>query len=109
MGSGSGEWVGRRHVHSPSPNPQSPIPNPPQPRRARSAAPALRNPDPLDLPLEFDPLLLAHATADLLAQSLDIRGARPAVVDQEVAVHLGDLRVPAAKAAAAGRFDQLPG
>src|SRR4051812_47571237 len=55
----------------------------------------LRHPDPLDFPLQLDSGGLAHAPAHLLAQALDIGGGRRAAVDEEVAVHLRDLRVAA--------------
>ena len=53
--------------------------------------------------------MLAHAAAHLLAQRLDLVAARLAVIDEEIAVELRDLRIPQAQAAAAGGVDQLPG
>ena len=49
------------------------------------------------------------ARAHRLAQALDVLAGGVAVVDQEVAVHLGHLGAADAKAAAAGGVDQLPG
>src|SRR2546423_1730390 len=65
--------------------------------------------DPLDLPFELDAGMLAHARTHGLAQRLDVGGSRAAEVDQEIAVHLGDLRTADREPAAAGGVDELPG
>src|SRR3712207_5702590 len=68
-----------------------------------------RDADPLDLPFELHARHVPHPPADLFPEALDVGGLRLAVVDQEVAVHLRDLRIPAPQAAAPGGVDQLPG
>src|SRR5262249_62190958 len=72
--------------------------SPPPPRPSHS----------LDLPLELDARGLAPAPAHLLAERLDVCGARVAAIDEEVAVHLRHLRVADGEPAAARRVDQLP-
>ena len=49
-----------------------------------------------------------HAPAHRLAQRLDIGGGGAAEIDQEIAVHLRDLRGPVFQATAAGGVDELP-
>ena len=53
--------------------------------------------------VSLDPL------ADRLAQFLDLRGGRPAFIDEEIAMEFGHLGRPDGEAAHAGRVDQLPG
>src|SRR5436190_20144943 len=78
-------------------------------QRIRFAAIPLQNcADPFDFPFQLDSGLFFDAPPYLLAEVLDIRRARIAAVDQEVAVQLGHLRVADDKAAAAGGIDQLP-
>ena len=50
-----------------------------------------------------------HARADGFAKFFDLRGRRPALVDQEIAMELGDLRRADGEAAQARLIDQLPG
>src|SRR5580692_4927362 len=68
-----------------------------------------RHPNALDLPLELDAARLVHAPAHLFAQRLDIGGAGVAAVDEEIAVHLRDLRITDDEPATAGGVDELPG
>src|SRR5262249_30855517 len=69
----------------------------------------LRHSDPLDLPFQLNAGVLLHARAHRLAQRLDVGGAGAAEIDQEVAVHFGNLRIADLESAAAGGVDQLPG
>src|SRR3954454_14758680 len=73
-----------------------------------SIASLSRNPHPLDLPLELYAGMLAHPSADLLAEVFDVARTRAAVVDQEVAMQLRDLRRADAQTPAAGGVDHLP-
>src|SRR5712691_11530435 len=66
-------------------------------------------PDPLDLPFELDAGFLLDASSHRLAQGLDVGGAGAAEIDQEIAVHLRDLRATDLEPAAAGGIDELPG
>src|SRR5437016_6281450 len=69
---------------------------------------AVSDPDPLDLPGKIDAGMLFHPPADGLTERLDVGAARTAEIDQEIAVHLGDLGIADAQAPAAGGIDQLP-
>src|SRR5262249_11917220 len=71
--------------------------------------PTLRDADALDLPFEISAGMRLHPCTDCLAQRLDVGRTRAAEIDEEVAMHLGDLRVADPQAAAAGRVDELPG
>ena len=50
-----------------------------------------RNADALDLPVQLDAGGFLHAGADRFAEFLDLRGGGAALVDEEIAVELGDL------------------
>src|SRR5438105_906344 len=65
--------------------------------------------DALDFPLQRDPVLFSHATADFFAQTFNVGSRRRSEVDEKIAVELGDLRATDPEAAAAGGVDQLPG
>ena len=76
---------------------------------ARWAKRYSRNAEALDLPFELDPARLLDPRAHRLAELLEIGAGGIPLVDEKVAVHLGDLGVADRKPAAAGRVDQLPG
>src|SRR5215207_3499553 len=76
--------------------------------RIHFSARCASDPDPLDFPFELHARHLANAAAYLFAQALDIGRGGGAVVDQEIAVHLGDLGIADAKSPAARRIDQFP-
>ena len=67
-----------------------------------------RNTNAMDLPFERNAGRVVHAMADLFAQTFQVRRRGAAVVDQEIAVLLADLRAAAGQAAAAGGVNQLP-
>src|SRR5215469_1815809 len=58
--------------------------------------------DPLDLPFQLDAGIFLHAPTHRLAQRLDVGRDGAAEVDQEVAVHFGNLRITDLEPAAAG-------
>ena len=66
-------------------------------------------PDPRDLPLQQDAAALAHTSAHLFAEVLDLRRARRAAVDQEVGMQRAHLGIPDPQAPAAGLVDEAPG
>src|SRR5439155_938173 len=65
--------------------------------------------DPLDFPFEADVGFRLDATADFLAQRLDLGACRATEVQEEVAMLFRDLRITHREAAAAGRVDECPG
>src|SRR5262249_490241 len=67
-----------------------------------------RHADADDLPLQLVAARSPDPGAHRLAQPLDVLGGGVAVVDQEVAVHVRDLRTADAQAAAAGPVDEPP-
>src|SRR4029450_12515678 len=67
-----------------------------------------RDAEALDLPFEFDPARLLDARAHRFAEFLEIGAGRVSLIDEEIAVHLGDLGVADAEAATAGAVDELP-
>src|SRR5690606_16774723 len=62
-----------------------------------------------DLPLKGHARIRLDSCPYGLAQPLDVFRGRLPLVDEEIAVHLGNLRAADAQAAAAGRVDELPG
>src|SRR5690348_8684933 len=77
-------------------------------RKWQPMRPSSRYPDALDLPFELHARMLPHPAAHFLAQRLDVRRARMAAVDQEIAVHLRYLGVADHEPAAAGSVNELP-
>ena len=67
------------------------------------------NAEALDLPFELDAAVRLHPRAHRLAKLLDVGAGGAALIDEEVAVHLRDMRAADAKPAAAGGVDELPG
>src|SRR5581483_4095660 len=77
---------------------------------SRSAPMASKgNAEAFDLPFELDAARLLDPRAHRFAEFLDLGAGGVALVDEEVAVHLGDLGVADREPAAAGGVDQLPG
>src|ERR1700759_236014 len=74
-----------------------------------SAISFARHADPLDFPGEFDAGIIFDPLTHGFAQRLDLGGRGIAEIDQEIAMHLGDLRIADAQASAAGGVNQLPG
>src|SRR4051812_9301348 len=69
----------------------------------------LRNSNAPDFPFERNAGRPEHPPAHFLAQTFDVGGPGRAMVDQEIAVHLGHLGIADSQPAAPGRVDQLPG
>src|SRR6476646_9075782 len=63
----------------------------------------------LDLPFKLDAAICLHTCAHRLAELFDVGAGGVALIDEEVAVHLGDMRAANDKASAAGAVDELPG
>src|SRR5260364_39607 len=76
--------------------------------RRRANLPRLES-DPLDLPLQRDARCRFDPFTHGLAERLDVIGGGVAGVDQEVAMHLGNLRAADLEPAAARGIDEPPG
>ena len=61
-----------------------------------------RNADALDLPVEIDARRFVYPAAHSLAKLLKVGGARSALIDEEIAVKLGNLRATYGKPPHAG-------
>src|SRR4029077_10561923 len=63
----------------------------------------------LDLPFELDAARRLHPRANRLAELLDVGAVGFALIDEEVAMHLGDMGAADAQPPAACGIDDLPG
>src|SRR5690242_20628894 len=70
--------------------------------------PSVADTDPLDLPFEIDAGTLLDALSHCFTEIFDIGRGRRALIDQEVAMQLGNLRAADDQPAAAGLVDELP-
>src|SRR5262249_27258867 len=61
-----------------------------------------------DLPVEIDARRFMYPAAYCLAKLLEVGGARSALIDEEIAVKLGNLRATDGKPPHAGGIDELP-